>query len=112
MYSSVLTRYRQQADTANVVQVLMNMAMIYGTIADTLKSNIYFQQALAKGRSLKQDSILSLLYVNYCIYTPSLSKDSISYYLDKSQEVAQRYKSEWIPVLIIDRKSTRLNSSH
>src|SRR3546814_541210 len=53
MYSSVLTRYRQQADTANVVQVLMNMAMIYGTIADTLKSNIYFQQAMAKCSSLK-----------------------------------------------------------
>jgi signal transduction histidine kinase len=108
MYSNVLNRYRQQADTANIVQVLMNMAMVYADITDTIKSRIYFQQALFIGRSLKRDSILSMLYVNYCMYTPKLSEDSVNYYLGKSLGIAQRYKSEWVPVLVLQEKAIRL----
>ena len=105
IYSSVLTRYRQQADTANVVQVLMNMALVYAGMADSIKSGMYFHQAMATGRNLKQDSILSMLYVNYCFFTPSLSEDSVNYYLDKSGKIAQKYKSEWVPVLILQARA-------
>lgn len=101
MFSSVLTRYRQQADTVNIVQALMNMGLVYLNIPDTVKSKMYFQRAMTLGQSLRQDSILSMLYLNYAIGTPSLSESRVNYYLDKSQKIAKRYRSDWIPVLIM-----------
>ncbi|MEV4887019.1 HAMP domain-containing histidine kinase [Chitinophaga ginsengisegetis] len=108
VYSAALTGYRQLNDTSNIVQVLMNMALVYAVIPDSIKSESFFRQAMKAGEHLKQDSILSLLYVNYCMFTPLQSNDSASYYLGKSSAIARRYKMEWIPILVMQIQATRL----
>ncbi|NLR59186.1 sensor histidine kinase [Chitinophaga polysaccharea] len=105
LFSNALTGYGRMADTANMVQMLMNMAITYSQIADTAKARTYFHQAMALGSHLQQDSIMSLLYVNYCTCMPSLSADSINYYLDKSQAIARRHKTEWIPIMIMQMQA-------
>ncbi|TWF39890.1 signal transduction histidine kinase [Chitinophaga polysaccharea] len=104
LYSSALANYQRMRDTANIVQMLMNTALVYAQV-DTLKSRAYFHQAIAMGSQLKQDSIMSILFANYCICVPSLSTDSIHYYLDKSRAIALRYKLDWISVLIMQMQA-------
>lgn len=99
LYSKVLISYQALSDSANTGLVLSNMATAYKTMGDTKKAVIFSRYALQAVAHLKQDSIVSMLYVNYCINNPSLSADSIRYYLHKSREIADRYKDEAMVVL-------------
>jgi len=38
-------------------------------------------EAIQTGKNLKRDSLMSLIYANYCRANPSLSDDSVRYYL-------------------------------
>lgn len=99
LYSKVLIAYQAQSDSANAGQVLGNMATAYKTMGDTKKAVIFSRYALQAVAHLKQDSIVSLLYINYCINNPFLSADSVRYYLHKSREIADHYKDEATVVL-------------
>ncbi|PUZ22711.1 hypothetical protein DCC81_19965 [Chitinophaga parva] len=99
LYSKVLVAYQAQADTANAGQVLSNMATAYNTMGDTVKAEMFSRLALQAVRNLKRDSIVSTIYINYCLNNLSLSADSVRYYLDKSREIANRYKDEAMVVL-------------
>lgn len=109
IYSKTITGYQEMGDDVNVVQSLMNMALVYANIPDSIQTKKYFHQALSLGNTLKQDSILSILYFNYStILSPSTSEDSIKYYEDKSNEIAKKHRSDWVPVLIMQSKAYRL----
>jgi len=108
LFSKVLSAYRQQADTANVAQVLLNMATVYVGIADTARAKALSRQAIQTGSKLKQDSIMSLVYANYCLIDPALSDDSTRYYLDKSRAIANRYKDERMLIAIMQLQASKL----
>lgn len=105
LYSKALIAYQAQSDTANTGQVLSNMATAYKTMGDTIKAKVFSRLALQAVSHLKRDSIASVLYINYCLNNPSLSADSVQYYLHKSREIANRYKDEAIVVLSIQAQA-------
>lgn len=108
LFSKELLAYRQQADTANTAQALLNMATVYAEIGDSVKAKVLSRQAIQTGRRLKQDSIMSLVYANYCLVNAALPDDSVSYYLDRSRKVAARYKDERMLIAILQIKANNL----
>lgn len=89
--SKTLTAYRDMGDSANVAQVLSNMAIIYSDIGHNEKADSFARQGFELGRQLKEDSIQSLLFLNHCIYNPQFPDDTIRYYLAKAQTIAEKY---------------------
>src|SRR5690606_2200657 len=63
-------------------------------VSDNEKINRLMRQALEIGNRLDKDSILSIVYVNYCNFI-DLPEDSIHYYINKSKEIATRYNDEY-----------------
>lgn len=108
LFSKELLAYRQQADTANTAQALLNMATVYAGIGDNVKAKALSRQAIQTGRKLKQDSIMSLVYANYCLVYAALPDDSVSYYLDKSRKIALRYKDERMLIAILQIQANNL----
>ncbi|SDT69121.1 His Kinase A (phospho-acceptor) domain-containing protein [Mucilaginibacter mallensis] len=108
LFSTVLHDYQQESDTANIAQALMNMATVYASITDTTQAKILSRRAIQTGRNLKQDSIMSLVYANYCMLNGALSDDSVRYYLDKSQKIALRYKDQRMLIAILQIRAGML----
>lgn len=88
LYTHALSAYRVQQDSANVSQVMMNMGNIYVNLGDSTKGLNLFRQVI---RTERKDSIMSLVYANYCMNNPALSDDSSQYYINKTREIASRY---------------------
>lgn len=108
LFGKVLHDYRQQSDTANTAQALLNMATVYAEIGDSVKAKALSRQAIQTGRKLKQDSIMSLAYANYCLVNAALPGDSVNYYLDKSKKVAVRYKDVRMLIAIMQVQASKL----
>ncbi|MRG44512.1 hypothetical protein GFS24_05275 [Chitinophaga sp. SYP-B3965] len=101
LFNTALKSYRQQADTSNIAQVLMNMALTYNLVGDTTKEKLFYLEAMTTAGRTKQDSILSLVYLNYAISnSEAFLEDSVRYYLDKSQAIAQRYNDDRILISV------------
>src|ERR1700761_2853517 len=66
LFSKTLPACRQLLDTENTAMVLMNMSTVYLGLGDTLHAKMFCRKAIQTGRQLKKDSILSILYSNYC----------------------------------------------
>jgi signal transduction histidine kinase len=108
LFSKVLSAYRQQSDPANVTQVLMNMATVYLGIPDSGRAKTLSRLAIQTGRKLKKDSVMSMVYANYCIVNSALTEDSTRYYLNKSQAIASRYKDERMLIVILQLQANQL----
>lgn len=91
LYTQALSAYQVQQDTANINQVTMNMGNVYISLGDSAKGLDLFRQVIHTGR---KDSIMSLVYANYCISNTNLSDDSCRYYLNKTREIASRYNDQ------------------
>lgn len=113
LFSKVLAGYQQLADTANIARVYMDMsAVLHKDLANQAKINALMQMAMQTGKKLKKDSVLSLVYFNYCNFNATLSEDSINYYLTKSQEIASRYKDEYMLALNRSKQVYLLNRAY
>ncbi|MBB6131647.1 ATP-binding protein [Mucilaginibacter lappiensis] len=99
LFSEVLSGYRRLSDSANTALALMNMATVYHGIGDMAQAKVLCRKAIQTGRQLKQDSIMSMVYANYCIIN-STPDDSTRYYLNKASEIATRYKDERMQIEI------------
>ena len=108
LFSKTLPACRQLLDTENTAMVLMNMSTVYLGLGDTLHAKMFCRKAIQTGRQLKKDSILSILYSNYCIINTSLSADSARYYVDKAQEIAKRYKDKRMLIVIMQLQAENL----
>lgn len=91
-------QYKRLRDSANVVQTLMNIAILYEVMGRQKKSSINYNLALELGKKLRRDSIFSLVIYNYLIKSPphKFSKDSLNYYLQKGRNIAEKYKDKRI----------------
>jgi len=108
LFGKILLTYRQQLDAENTAIVLMNMSTVYLGLGDTLHAKMFCRRAIQTGRQLKKDSVMSILYANYCIVNSSLSADSAGYYVDKAQEIAKRYKDKRMLIVIMQLQANNL----
>jgi signal transduction histidine kinase len=96
-------RYLALNDSANVVQMLMNIAITYNENREDKKAIETFRLAINQGAALKKDSIMSLVYCNQLLYYPmELTKDSLDIYLDKARKIATKYHDERV-LLVADQ---------
>lgn len=107
LFSKVLAIYRQQSDTANIVQVIADMAFVYRYIGDKAKTKLFLSQAIQIGRMLKKDSLMSLIYSHYC-FDPDLPDDSVRYYMAKSREIASRYNDNRTLIELLQIQAQKL----
>jgi signal transduction histidine kinase len=86
----------------------MNIATVYLGIPDSVRAKAFSRLAIQTGRKLKKDSVMSMVYANYCIVNSALTEDSARYYLDKSQAIASRYKDERMLIVILQLQANLL----
>ncbi|WP_169305669.1 sensor histidine kinase [Sphingobacterium alkalisoli] len=102
LLGKILPYYQKLDDTENIVRVYLDMAEVENKgISDRAKITSLLHTAIQTGRKLKKDSIMSDVYLTYLNRGPKLSEDSITYYLNKSTEIASRYHDE--PILAHNR---------
>ena len=88
-----LLLYRELEDQPNICQVLMNLSVFHYFNGMKPESNEYLYQAMTLGKMLTQDSIYSLVLVNYAIRfeQDSTRRDSVKWALGKSKEIIRKY---------------------
>lgn len=102
LLSNVLSEYRKLGDTEKIVRVYLDMAEVGNKgILDRAKITSLLRTAIKTGMTLEKDSVMSDVYLSYLNRGPKLSEDSITYYINKSTEIAARYGDE--PVLAHNR---------
>jgi len=91
-YNEANVKYNQLHDTANYVQTIMNIAMVYKEIGKDDRAVQRFNTALSIGKKLSRDSIMSLVIYNFILQYPEKFKsDSLSYYINKAKNTALKY---------------------
>ncbi|WP_183566574.1 tetratricopeptide repeat-containing sensor histidine kinase [Mucilaginibacter sp. SP1R1] len=107
-YNDAYNHYQDIHDTANVVQTLMNIGLVFNENKEDNKAIEILNKAMYLGSNLKKDSIMSLLLCNYLLtYPEEIPKDSVSIYLDKAREIATRYKDNRV-LLVTDQIQAQL----
>ncbi|OOQ61696.1 tetratricopeptide repeat-containing sensor histidine kinase [Mucilaginibacter pedocola] len=85
--------YRALKDSANMVQSLMNIAMIYKVLGKDARAIGYFDDALKLGGKIKQDSIQALAIYNYLLAYPAhFDHSTTAKRIDEALRIANRYK--------------------
>jgi signal transduction histidine kinase len=112
LFSKLLPVYKQQLDTVKVVQVLADMARVYTYTADPGKAKALYRLAIHTGERMKNDSMMSLIYLHYG-YNRTMPNDSERYYLDRSYKIASRYKDARTLIGLLQIKAEKLlNKDH
>lgn len=97
LLGKILSQYEQLNDTEKIIQVHLDMGSVLNKgVSDRKKIVSLLQKTIQIGKTLKKDSIMSKVYGHYCLRNPNLPQDSVQYYLNKSTEIASRYKDEEI----------------
>ena len=91
-YNNAYNRYEQLNDTGNMVQAVMNIAMVYKEIGKDEKALDNYYTAFKLGKTLSRDSIMSLVWYNYTEqYPEKINKDSIPVYINRARQIAEKY---------------------
>ncbi|MDR3695286.1 ATP-binding protein [Mucilaginibacter sp.] len=100
-YNDGYNRFKAIGDTANMVQSIMNIAMVYNEKGMDKKAVNSFKNALETGRRLSRDSIMSLVWYNYLILYPgNFQKDSLTFYISKAKKIGEKYKDRRVLLAI------------
>nr|WP_121272878.1 ATP-binding protein [Pedobacter schmidteae] len=95
LLGKVLSQYQQLNDNEKIIQVYLDMSDVLNKgVSDRAKIISLLQKTIQIGEKLKKDSIMSRVYAHYCLRNPDLPQDSVHYYMNKSKEIASRYKEE------------------
>lgn len=91
-YNEAHAGYRRLKDSANSVQSLMNIAMVYKELGKDGRAIQRFNDALSLGKKLRQDSIMSLAIYNYLLAYPThFNRDATHNYIGKARQIAIKY---------------------
>ncbi|PAW94714.1 hypothetical protein CKK33_14905 [Mucilaginibacter sp. MD40] len=119
LYSQALSNYAKSyqlfasmPDTANMMESLMNQAIVYDFLGDSIKRTAFTRKSLKLSQRVATDSVTSMTYINYAALNPGLSDDSVNYYLQKATAVARRFKDERALLAIQQQKADRLLSQN
>ncbi|MBB6237934.1 signal transduction histidine kinase [Pedobacter sp. AK013] len=97
----ILPDYQEANDTEKIIRVYLDMVEVLNKgISDRPKIKSLLQKAIQTGKKLEKDSIMAEVYISYCNRNPNLSIDSINSYLNKSREIASRYKDNAMLIFI------------
>lgn len=100
-YDEAHAGYIRLNDQPNCVQTIMNIAMVYKESGKDQRALQQFRLALNLGKKLTRDSIMSLVIYDYLLeYPAQVSRDSMTYYIDKATHIAAKYKDERVLVAI------------
>jgi len=100
-YNDGYNRYKAIHDTANMVQAVMNIAMVYAEKGMDKKAVNSFKSALEAGKSLSRDSIMALVWYNYLILYPGdFPKDSLTFHINKAKQIAAKYNDKRVLLAI------------
>lgn len=100
-YNDAYNKYVAIHDSANAVQGLMNIGLVFNETREDKKAVTFFKKAIDEGKNISKDSILSLVYCNYLLlYPDKLSKDSTKILLAKAKEIAIRYHDQRVLIVI------------
>jgi len=102
LFKQALAKYKRLDDASNMVQVYMNMSVLFSSLEQTQNMLEYSRRAMKLGKKIPNDSILSLVYSNYATLNDKMPADSLRFYLSKSNAIAQRYKDS--RVLLVNRQ--------
>jgi len=107
-YNDAYNRYMVLRDSANIVQALMNIALVFDERKEDKKAVQTLKQALVQGAGLKKDSVMSLLYCNFLLmYPDSVGEDLTKVYLERARRIATKYKDERV-LLVTDQVQANL----
>jgi signal transduction histidine kinase len=107
-YSDAYNQYTGLKDSSNMAQTQMNIAMVYNTDGNNEKAIAHYKAALSLGKTLTQDSIMSLIIYNFLLqYPQQFAIDSIDLYIDKAVQIAQRYHDIRLLLAIQQLKANR-----
>jgi len=91
-YNNAYNQYVAIGDSSNMVQTLMNIAMVYTTMGKEDKAIDNFNRAFNLGSHLSHDSIMSLVIYNYQLQYPArFPPDSVQILMNKAAAIATRY---------------------
>jgi len=102
LFNESLAIYQKLRDTPNIVQVTMNIAVLFSSLEQTENALRYCRKAIKLGRTIPRDSIMGVVYSNYAIVNSSMPPDSLKYFLGKSDKIAQHYRDA--RVLLVNRQ--------
>ena len=106
-YSKAYQAYSKLPDTGEMAEMLMNSAISYSFSNDSNRTKEFARRALFMVRSLKKDSILSLLYANYADLG-GIKADSSAIYLDKAEKIAVKFADDRSLLFIMQQKAKSL----
>lgn len=91
-YNEAYAGYQHLKDSANTVQSLMNIAMVYKELGKDGRAIQRFNKTLSFGKKIQQDSIMSLAIYNYLqAYPTRFNRDARHDYIGKAREIAMKY---------------------
>lgn len=92
-YDEAYSAYVKLKDSANQVQTMMNIAMVYKQIGKDQRAIQRFDAAIHLGKKLRKDSIMSLAIYNYILQYPAhFNKGENQQYIRKAEQIATKYK--------------------
>ena len=91
LFTAALSEYENLRDTSNIVQVYMNMSVLFSSLEDRRNMQLYSNKAMTLGKKIPNDSILSIVYSNYILANQNISQDSLKHYRDKSNLIASKF---------------------
>lgn len=94
-FDDATKKYRQLNDKSNIVQSYMNLAMVYNAHDNKERSFAWFDSAFKLGKTLRQDSIMSLVICNYILFFPNhFNAQTKRTLLQKARAISTRYQDE------------------
>ncbi|MBS1661437.1 MAG: hypothetical protein JST68_10345 [Bacteroidetes bacterium] len=111
-YNDAYNQYNALRDSSNIVQTLMNMAMVHAGEGKNEKAKENFRQAFNLSAHLSHDSIVSILiYNNLLQYPEQFTKENTDRLIEKAVEIATRYHDTRLLLAIDQLKANRLIST-
>ena len=78
LFKEALSGYQKLDDTSNIVQVYMNMSILFSSLEDSENIKRYSYRTMSLGKKIPNDSIMSFVYSNYVLANQNISQDSLN----------------------------------
>ena len=100
-YNDAYNQYVALKDSSNIVQTLMNIAMVYKVSGKDQKALSNLDQALSLGNQISHDSITALVIYNYILSYPdkfdSKKKEEL---IDRASKISVKYRDSRLALAI------------
>ncbi|MCF2447130.1 tetratricopeptide repeat-containing sensor histidine kinase [Dyadobacter sp. CY345] len=100
-YNDAYNMYVSQKDSSNIVQTLMNIAMVYNVGGKHQKALVNLDQALSMGSMISHDSITAIVIYNYISgYPEKFDHERKSNLIRKAEKISAKYHDVRLAIAI------------